>query len=397
MSSTPRHEWTQADADGLIPRPISPFTWSILGRSAERPVRTSYAELGYDLPADEPIWRHDRGFTYVNTSLLAEAEAAGLGVPAPVTLGQRLFGRKQDRQVASAARQIIGSSPQQLKAIKHWWERVQGMEWRQATILQIMEEIEPRAETALRAHYLVTATLSTSVYLLSQQVREGLPTAADELMAELMAGIEEDSGSSPYLYELALLGAAVDSEADVGNYLAAGNWDNWENKLPAGAFRRTFERFIAARGQWALQPLEAASPRWQEEPGRLLAYLAETRLASPVQDQTPDPQQLRQRREEAANRAGKAFGLLQRRQFEPAFRQVQDLVDLLPACRQALVSVIAGARFWAEGAAREALADGRLASRDEVFLLELEELKQMMTGEWSNPEQVRPILEERKA
>ena len=61
-----------------------------------------------------------------------------------------------------------------------------------------------------------------------------------------------------------------------------------------------------------------------------------------------------------------------------------------------MVIVAAAARYWVSGAANEALADGRLQSPDEVFLLELEELKQMMTGEWSNVSQVRPLIEERK-
>jgi hypothetical protein len=79
------------------------------------------------------------------------------------------------------------------------------------------------------------------------------------------------------------------------------------------------------------------------------------------------------------------------------FAQLQRTVDLLPASRHALVSVMAVARRWALGAAQDAVADGRLDAAEDVFLLELEELKQMMTGEWNSADQIRPIVEQRRA
>ena len=73
------------------------------------------------------------------------------------------------------------------------------------------------------------------------------------------------------------------------------------------------------------------------------------------------------------------------------------LADLLPACRDGLATVVAAARYWAIGAAREAVHDGRLARVDQVFLLEREELKQMMTGEWSQADRVQSLVATRLA
>jgi hypothetical protein len=58
---------------------------------------------------------------------------------------------------------------------------------------------------------------------------------------------------------------------------------------------------------------------------------------------------------------------------------------------------MAAARHWALGAAQEAVNDDRLTAQEDVFLLELEELKQLMTGEWNSPEQVLPVVERRRA
>ncbi|MFZ2359728.1 MAG: hypothetical protein WA040_10335, partial [Anaerolineae bacterium] len=99
----------------------------------------------------------------------------------------------------------------------------------------------------------------------------------------------------------------------------------------------------------------------------------------------------------AGARIAGAVDAQRRRQFEPVFDQLQQIVDLMPASREALVTVMAVARHWALGAAQEAVHDGRLSAVEDVFLLELEELKQVMTGEWSSPEQVLPLIEQRRA
>jgi hypothetical protein len=65
----------------------------------------------------------------------------------------------------------------------------------------------------------------------------------------------------------------------------------------------------------------------------------------------------------------------------------------------ALALVWAGTRRWALAAAKEAIADGRLESPDEVFFFELEEIKEMMTGEWniSAAADIRAIWAARRA
>jgi hypothetical protein len=166
--------------------------------------------------------------------------------------------------------------------------------------------------------------------------------------------------------------------------------------LPEGAFRQTLDAFVAAYARWADQPLETASQRWAEAPQTLLARLA-ARLAETPETSLPSPQAARQRRAEAGARIAGQLDARQRRQFEPVFDQLQQIVDLLPASREALVTVMAVARRWALGAAQEAVNDGRLTAVEDVFLLELEELKQLMTGEWHSREQVLPIVERRRA
>ena len=289
--------------------------------------------------------------------------------------------------------QQIEAAPATFDAIQRWYDRVQGMQWRQATILQIMEEIEPKAEAVLTVRDTLTTGLGANRRQITRWVAEWLPGSSDTLFDALFAGLDGREGWARYRFDLRRLVEAARQEPAALAAMQAG-----EAQSPAGesAFHRAYDSFLASYGRWGEHPLEAASPRWSESPSSLLERVQRTL------DETPEPPLLdpdlaRQRRAEAGAQIAKQAGLLRRRQFEPVFSQLQAAANLMPASRDALVTVIAVARIWALGAAHETVADGRLGAVEDVFLLELEELKQVMTGEWSSAEQVRPLVEERRA
>ncbi len=64
--------------------------------------------------------------------------------------------------------------------------------------------------------------------------------------------------------------------------------------------------------------------------------------------------------------------------------------------RVGLAWVMTATRGWVLAAGREATRDGRLQHPADAFLLELEEIKQMMTGEWSDPARVQGVLQQRR-
>ena len=201
--------------------------------------------------------------------------------------------------------------------------------------------------------------------------------------AEMTAGIDDGLPQASYATALHSLAASL-QKADTS---AAADWHQWPASL-----RDPLDTFLASYGRWADLPLETARPRWVDDPSALLAALPElTRSAAPI-----DPAEASRRRGAAAAGVSQQLKSGQRKQFDAAAAQVEQLTALLPQVHTAVVIVAAAARYWVSGAANEALADGRLLTADEVFLLELEELKQMMTGEWSNVEQVRPLVEARR-
>ena len=391
-ASTSPITWSRAASADLTHGLLTPFTWSILSRSAERAVRAHYRALGYDLQTDVPIWRRHAGRAYINMTALTAADQAFSSADASASVSQRLLGRGGDRRQATVLNQQIEAAPATFDAIQRWYDRVQGMQWRQATILQIMEEIEPKAEAVLTVRDTLTTGLGADRRQITRWVAEWLPGASDKLFDALFAGLDGREGWSRYRFDLRRLVEAARQEPAALAALQAG-----EAQSPAGerVFRRAYDSFLASYGRWGEQPLEAASRRWSELPSSLLERVQRT-LDEASDPPLLDPDLACQRRAEAGAQIAKQAGLLRRRKFEPVFSQLQAAANLMPSSRDALVTVIAVARVWALGAAQETVADGRLGAVEDVFLLELEELKQVMTGEWSSAEQVFPLVEERR-
>ncbi len=410
-SNTSPATWSRAAANDLARGLLTPLTWSILSRSAERAVRSHYSAWGVVLPADVPIWRRWEGRAYLNTTALTTADQAVTAGSVEATSGWRLFNRGPDRRQNTALREQIEQAPATFAATAQWWQRVQSMQWRQATVLQVMEEIEPRAEAVLTVRDFLVTGLGAERRQLTRWMAEWLPASRDAMFDALFAGLDGREGWTQYRYDLQALTEAARQDPAVAAYLSQRAWDPIPagpfsasqssshpvtQSVPAGAFRQAFDAFVAVYARWADQPLETASPRWAEAPQTLLDRLA-TRLTELPEAPLTSPQAAQKRRAEAGAAVAGQIDAKRRRQFEPVFDQLQQIVALLPPSREALVTVMAAARHWALGAAQEAVNDGRLAAREDVFLLELEELKQLMTGEWNSPEQVLPIVERRRA
>lgn len=389
--------WSHAAASHLLPGLPTPLTWSILGPAAERAERLRHRRLGYELPAKVPVWRLYRGRAYVNLAVLQEAESqlfAESGVGS--MWGRHLLSRAGRPRPKEAWRQTTQEAPRHLAAVQQWAERVQAMQWRQATILQVMEELEPQAERVLLISQQLAAGLGYCRRQLTRRLAEWQPSLPAETLEDLTAGLDGRIGGADYRHALWQLVQAVGGHVRLAAAPGEQEGSDWMAHLPDGAFRQAVERFLEAYGHWAAQPLETASPRWREAPEHLLAYLAQE-ANNPSNLAPLNPDKAREQRSAAARQIEAQLGWRRRREFKKLFNQMQQLTDLLVASRNHLVMVMAAARRWALAAAEEGLTDGRLSTVNDVFLLEVEELKQMMTGEWSNPAQVQAIVEERRA
>jgi hypothetical protein len=155
------------------------------------------------------------------------------------------------------------------------------------------------------------------------------------------------------------------------DWIAAGDLADPTAQLAAAGLGEAWTALLAEYGHRSLNMGELAEPRWNENAAPLLRAL----IAPPTLPTAADGAAL-----EALLAAVDAR---ERKTAQESIADVRAMLVLQSGATDALAWVLAGARRWAAGAAREANADKRILALDDVFLFELEELKQMMTNEWN--------------
>ena len=97
-----------------------------------------------------------------------------------------------------------------------WWEWVRGLRWSQADLLQVMEELEPRARDVLRTYFILRAGLSGAAAQVLDRLAEWLPERPPDVTWGLYIGLADMPGVES-AYTLAV---AARDEASRGAALA---------------------------------------------------------------------------------------------------------------------------------------------------------------------------------
>ncbi len=343
-----------------IPTKLTPFSHSILHPA----LASSLERLAQAFSSHAPTLPHSFHSQAVNT-FLAQATLGIWGGSEP-EIGH-LFGiepptaprQGKPSQGMKQARVALREFPAAYARLRRWSEWVFASEWSQAQLLQVMEEIEPRVAEALNwVHRCAIVTVGSYHHLGTMLAKKEKDNAKREaLRLGLVAGLE--TPDSRFLHALA-----------VGK--------------PVDELRATFGHMPLAREG------EIAAPR--------VGDAAEHRLTNPgmeVWNWTPGRAQ--KRRGEAEKQALAQAGMLGRSGLRKAVEMAQQALVAHAQAREALAYVLAAARHWALAAAEEGAADGRIHHPDEIFMLEIEEIKQMMTGEWHSRAHVETLITERRA
>jgi hypothetical protein len=176
----------------------------------------------------------------------------------------------------------------------------------------------------------------------------------------------------------------------VHSWLAGGALDDWEQTIPNPTLAAEMRSFLLAYGHRCAQEGEVRHPRWGEEPAalwQLSLAVAEGRLVLPARG-SAQPQPLLE-----------AIDPSRRKEAQQLLQKISLLRPLQGQALHAFAYILAGTRRWALAAARDAMTDGRLSAADDAFYYEIEELKEMMTGEWnvSKRTEIRGTGQKRKA
>lgn len=403
--------WSRFPLQPLAPGALTPFSTSVLTELASRAWYAYYDRLGFDPTPRSKVVRQHKGHVYFNLSLGAQLEAEHAAIePLALTVnGQRQalaawekpgflaglkFGRaqkKMDDLLAESARQM-GTTTEKART---WYLKTQAIKrWGQAEVLQIMEEIERIGVESMVAYLAARLNLAHhTARLLADLAGKATPAQAVLLINSALC----ETGGLVEAGMLDALAPLVEVARDPKQLalLQKANAAEWhrfagEGEQPSDTLQEGVRAYLAAYGHRAAFEGEMAHPRLSEDAGLLLvALLAQAESPTAPAKRSPNEQ---------VQALLTMLPASARKQGEQSLHKLGELYKLQSSALHALMYVWAGTRTWALAAAREAMVDKRLHDTSEAFLFELEEIKQMMTGEWniSSLDEIRAKVEERQ-
>lgn len=373
----------------LAPGALTPFSASVLGEMAGRSWYNFYDRLGFDPTPKSRVVRTVHGRLYFTLTLSAQLEAQQAGSEPPslringavrplarwekpgLLAGFKLGGAA--RKLAAVLPTLAGELDGAEAAGRAWWQRVAAMHWSQAEILQVMEEIERTGAGTLQLYVAARQSLMTA-WLRLLALLGGAVTP--QQWAALGAALRPDGELVEGAFARSVGDLAQRAAADplAAAFLRQGDFAGGESALPAGVLAEGVQELLAVYGHRCAGEGELMHRRWAEDPAPLLAAVATAAAAGAKAPAALGPDE------------------------EPLLASVEskrrkETQTLLQGMRQALLLqsralnvhayTLAGTRIWALAAGREAMGDGRVQVEDDIFFYELEETKQMMTGEWN--------------
>jgi hypothetical protein len=348
--------WTRDLARDLFPGPTTPFAWTLLAGPADAALRNLYAEFGSPI-AVGPLWRLEQGYVYLNSAAVAAADeklfgAAWLGraaPPAPAGLLGRMQAGGTVKRVEARTKVAAVEAAGLETRLARWLAWVQGLKWTQADVLQVMEELEPHAVSALNIYFLTRAALNAADAKLRARLAEWLPGISPDLLAGLYLAVDD----LPSVQTALNVAAAAQLPADSPERLAT----------------------LARCGYAGPDGIRPDARRWGEAEGLLESI-------SSLQDGSARLAAALAARREAERGVRARLNEGQARQFDELLARAREAMRAADVAWDGMVMLMAAAQRWAGAAAREALLAGLIARPDDVLFLELEELKQVATGEW---------------
>lgn len=400
--------WSQFPLQPLAPGALTPFSYSVLAELASRAWYLYYDRLGFDPTPRSKVVRRHKGHIYFNLSLCAQIEASHAGREPlmlringeryllatwekPGLLASFKLGRGQkkiDDTLVNIAREMDAITDK----ARAWYLKTQGIQrWGQAEVLQIMEEIERVGVESMVA--LLAARLNLGHFYTSLVADLSSKTTG----AHAVLLINNALGGISGLVESAMIDALppiAESLRDPASlaWLKAGHYTDWRSELPSKDAVEQLKNFMNVYGHRAVHEGEMSNPRWSQD-----ATLPMQSLLAHVESPSTKP---------TLPATNAALHTLQdhlppsaRKQGEQSIKRIGELHKLQSRALHSLAYILAGTRSWALASAREAMVDKRLHSADEAFLFELEEIKQMMTGEWniSSLDEIRAAVATRQS
>ncbi len=402
-----RTVWSQLPLQPLTTRPLTPFSHSVIDEVAKSAWYQYFDEVGFNPTPRSQVIRQYEGRVYLNLTISAQRDAEEAAVEPPTLLinGQPYALAKWEKpgflaafktsrsqkKIETVLEQYRQQIAQVTKNAADWYAKTQELRWSQADILQIMEEIERVSIPSFKIFLAVRHNLELHYnrLLWATQTKQPFPAnlpLIHNALSDLQPLVEYQM-----VEQLLAIGALITDPATIA-WLAAQQYEHWQTTLPDKAVVAAVERFLAQYGHRCVNEGEIRSPRWEQDPSLIFASLYAYRQKQPsLPAKSVVAPQLQ--------RLLDAIAPDQRKAVQQQLQQVRQLLLLQSQALHAYGYILAGTQRWALAAAKEASADKRIRQVDDVFFFQLEEVKQMMTGEWniSSLQEIHNTSDQRKA
>lgn len=400
--------WSRDPLRPLVPYALTPFSASVLTEISSVAWYRYYDRSGYTLPYPPKVIRLYQGRAYLNLSIMGKHDADHAGIePFTIRVNDRtlpatpfekpnmlaaLKNNRNRRKIDDLLTTLTTGIDTISVTARQWLDKVEAItQWSQAEILQIMEEIERKGVDSLMAFFAARHNLEIDYNWLLRATEASHPFPSNLILvnnalSDLDGLIEVDIAR-----ELLRISQLAVKDPVAHAWLDAGEFDQWQETLPQGPFGDEVRTLIKRYGHRGTGEGEMSILRWQEDPAPLLGGMRACLLYQAKSPATvPSSQHLQKLVE--------AVGGKQAKEVEQHVKRAREMLCLQSQALDAYAYILMGTRIWVQEAAKEAMHDGRMLSVEDAFFYELEEIKQMMTGEWniSAREEILAVAEERR-
>ncbi len=400
--------WSRDPLRPLVPYALTPFSASVLAEIASVAWYRYYDRSGYTLPYPPKVIRLYQGRAYLNLSIMGKHDADYAGIePFTIRVNDRtlpaspnekpnmlaaLKNSRNRRKIDDLLTTLAGGIDAISEAARQWLTKVETMtQWGQAEILQVMEEIERKGVDSLMAFFAARHNLEIAYNWLLRATERSHPFPSNLILVNNVLSDLEGLVEVEIAQELLRISQMAAKDPVAHAWLDAGDFDQWQTTLPQGPFGDQVQALIKRYGHRGTGEGEMGILRWQEDPAPLLGGMRACLLYQAKSPATvPSSQHLQKLVEAVGGKQGK--------EVEQYVKRAKEMLRLQSQALDAYAYILMGTRIWVQEAAKEAMSDGRMISGEDVFLYELEEIKQMMTGEWniSQREEILGVAEERR-
>ncbi len=372
--------WSGTNLHEILPDIPTPATWSVLASSLDTALRQVFVQAGYAWHTDTPAVSNIAGRGYLNMSQLSQAAHTVYGIN-PADLATTLGGSHLALLPAAPHTGLATRLRHAVNLTRFGWRSWQMLRRADAHFAQTVQWCaairrdvaqQPAAPHTADLMQQVQQRSASFLHLYMQIVFAGVGSTTLRQRLYARAGSTPPPLAAPAASPMVQVAQHITRMAQLAQqhpptraWLAAGNWAKWQDDLRDSPLLPHLHAFLAHYGQRVVgqSELELAHPRWHEDPESLFDLL-----------RTPPPARL------PTHPTPTARPFWWRLPLGGGDRTAQHMLLLREQAKHTLLHILDAGRMLLLHAGDLLVRGGWLATRDEIFWLDLPTIQAALHG-----------------